>query len=76
MFNRRMFDAHSQRCREYDADRCFLKKFQKDAKLTMQPGHETRELTPPTFEPLPVAVTSVRETTTRSFEPLEQKRTG
>lgn len=46
----------------------------KDSKLTMQPGHETRELGPPKIEPLPIPVPSVTENTTRSFEPLEQKR--
>ena len=45
----------------------------KDGKLTMQPGHETRELGPPKIEPLPIPVTSVTENTTRSFEPVEQK---
>lgn len=34
----------------------------KEGRLTMQPGHETRELTPP----------SVTENTTRSFEPVLQ----
>lgn len=48
----------------------------KDGKLTMQPGHDTRELTPSTFEPLPVSITSVTENTTRSFEPVEPKRTS
>lgn len=43
----------------------------KDGKLTMQPGHETRELTPPKIEPLPIPVGSVTENTTRSFEPRE-----
>jgi hypothetical protein len=41
----------------------------KDGKLTMRPGHETRELTPPKIEPLPIPVGSVTENTTRSFEP-------
>lgn len=41
----------------------------KDAKLTMQPGHDTRELSPPKIEPLPVPLGSVTEHTTRSFEP-------
>ena len=41
----------------------------KDEKLMMQPGHETRELTPPKIEPLPIPVGSVTENTTRSFEP-------
>jgi hypothetical protein len=47
----------------------------KDGKLTMQPGHETRELGPPIIEPLPIPVTSVTENTTRSFEPVERKQT-
>ncbi len=46
----------------------------KDGKLTMQPGHDTRELGPPQIEPLPIPVTSVTENTTRSFEPLEHKQ--
>ena len=41
----------------------------KDVKLTMQPGHDTRELNPPRIEPLPIPVASVTENTTRSFEP-------
>lgn len=45
----------------------------KDGKLPMQPGHETRELEPPKFDPIPIP-TSVTENTTRSFEPLEHKR--
>lgn len=40
----------------------------KDGKLTMQPGHDTRELGPPKIEPLPVPVASVTENTTRSFK--------
>jgi hypothetical protein len=46
----------------------------KDGKLTMQPGHETRELGPPKIDPLPIPVTSVTENTTRSFEPVERKQ--
>ncbi len=46
----------------------------KDGKLTMQPGHDTRELGPAKIEPLPIPVTSVTENTTRSFEPIEQKQ--
>jgi hypothetical protein len=46
----------------------------KDGKLTMQPGHDTRELGPPKIEPLPIPVTSVTENTTRSFESLEHKQ--
>jgi hypothetical protein len=45
----------------------------KDSKLTMQPGHDTRELGPTKVEPLPIPATSVTENTTRSFEPLEHK---
>ena len=46
----------------------------KDGKLTMQPGHDTRELTPPKIEPLPIPAASVTENTTRSFEPIDYKR--
>ncbi|MCA1576265.1 MAG: zinc ribbon domain-containing protein [Acidobacteria bacterium] len=46
----------------------------KDGKLTMQPGHDTRELGPPKIESLPITATSVTEHTTRSFEPLEHKQ--
>ena len=46
----------------------------KDGKLTMQPGHETRELGPPKVESLPIPVTSVTENTTRSFEPIEHEQ--
>ena len=46
----------------------------KDGRLTMQPGHDTRELGPPKIEPLPIRVTSVTENTTRSFEPIEHKQ--
>ena len=42
----------------------------KEGKLTMQPGHETRELTPPKIEPVMMPAGSVTENTTRSFEPL------
>jgi uncharacterized paraquat-inducible protein A len=45
----------------------------KDGKLTMQPGHDTRELGPAKIDPLPIPVTSVTENTTRSFEPVEPK---
>lgn len=51
-----------------------LMRSSKDGKLTMQPGHDTRELGPPTMEAVTIPVTSVTENTTRSFEPLEQKR--
>jgi hypothetical protein len=40
----------------------------KEGKLTMQPGHDTRELTPPKIEPVMMPVGSVTENTTRSFE--------
>lgn len=40
----------------------------KEGKLTMQPGHDTRELPPPRVEPI-----SVTENTTRSFEPVYNK---
>ena len=46
----------------------------KEAKLTMQPGHETRELEPPKMEPVMMPMTSVTENTTRSFEPVYNKR--
>ena len=39
----------------------------KQGKLTMQPGHDTRELTPPKIEPLTMPVASVIENTTRSL---------
>ena len=39
-------------------------------KLTMQPGHDTRELTPLKGEPVMMPAGSVTENTTRSFEPL------
>ena len=41
----------------------------KDGKLTMRPGHDTRELGPSKIEPLPIPMGSVTENTTRSFEP-------
>jgi hypothetical protein len=47
----------------------------KSGTLTMQPGHDTRELNPPKVEPIPLPVSSVTENTTRSFEPVEQDRT-
>ena len=43
----------------------------KSGKLTMQPGQETRELTPPKIEPV---IGSVTENTTRSFEPVYNKQ--
>ena len=46
-----------------------LMRSSKEGKLTMQPGHETRELTPPKIEPVMMPATSVTENTTRSFEP-------
>ncbi|HEX5891118.1 MAG TPA: hypothetical protein VFY61_20565 [Pyrinomonadaceae bacterium] len=56
-----------------------LMRSSKDGRLTMQPGHDTiqpghatRELESPRMEPIPI--TSVTENTTRSFEPLEEKR--
>jgi hypothetical protein len=45
----------------------------KEGKLTMQPGHETRELEPARIEPLKMPVSSVTENTTRSFEPVYKK---
>lgn len=46
----------------------------KDGKLTMRPGHETRELSPPQIETLTIPAASVTENTTRSLESLEQNR--
>ena len=40
----------------------------KEGKLTMRPGHDTRELEPARMEPI-MSATSVTENTTRSFEP-------
>jgi hypothetical protein len=45
----------------------------KHGKLTMQPGHDTRELTPPKIEPLMMPAGSVTENTTRSFEPVKSR---
>ena len=45
----------------------------KDSKLTMQPGHDTRELGPSKIQPVPIPA-SVTENTTRSFEPIEHKQ--
>ena len=45
-----------------------LMRSSKEGKLTMQPGHETRELTPPKIEPVTMASTSVTENTTRSLK--------
>jgi hypothetical protein len=47
----------------------------KDGKLTMRPGHETAELGPSRIEALPMPAASVTENTTRSFEPVENRRT-
>ena len=41
----------------------------KDGKLTMQPGHDTRELPPQRVEPI-----SVTENTTRTLEPVYDKQ--
>jgi hypothetical protein len=46
-----------------------LMRSSKEGKLTMRPGHDTRELGPPKIEPLPISIGSVTENTTRSFEP-------
>lgn len=51
-----------------------LMRSSKDGKLTMRPGHETRELSLPTFEPIPIPPTSVTENTTRSLEASEPNR--
>lgn len=47
-----------------------LMRSSKEGKLTMQPGHETRELTPPKIEPVMMPAGSVTENTTRSFDPV------
>ena len=44
-----------------------LMRTSKEGKLTMQPGHETRELTPK-IEPVMMPATSVTENTTRSLQ--------
>ena len=46
----------------------------KQGKLTMQPGHDTRELTPPKIDPVTMPVGSITENTTRSFEPVYNKQ--
>lgn len=46
----------------------------KDGKLTMQPGRETHELSPPQGEPVMMPARSVTENTTRSFEPVYNKQ--
>lgn len=51
-----------------------LMRSSKDGKLTMQPGHDTRELSPPRIEPIPISVSSVTEHTTRSFERVKEER--
>lgn len=51
-----------------------LMRSSKEGKLTMQPGHETRELTPPKIDPVMMPATSVTENTTRSFEPVYNKQ--
>jgi hypothetical protein len=45
-------------------------------KFTMQPRHDTRELTPPKIEPvmMPAPTSSVTENTTRSFGPVYNKQ--
>ena len=46
----------------------------KAGKLTMHPGQDTRELTPPKIEPVMMpTTTSVTENTTRSFEPVKNR---
>jgi hypothetical protein len=52
-----------------------LMRSSKEGKLTMQPGHDTRELNPPTVEPV-MMPTSVTENTTRSFERSPPSRSG
>ena len=51
-----------------------LMRSSKEGKLTMQPGHETHELTPPKIEPVMMPAGSVTENTTRSFEPVFNKQ--
>ena len=51
-----------------------LMRSSREAKLTMQPGPDTRELEPPRIEPVMMPVSSVTENTTRSFEPVYNKR--
>ena len=51
-----------------------LMRSSKEGKLTMQPGHETRELTPPKIEPVMMPTGSVTENTTRSFDPVYNKQ--
>ena len=46
----------------------------KESKLTMQPAHDTRQLPPPTLESVIMPEGSVTENTTRSFEPVYNKR--
>lgn len=43
----------------------------KEGKLTMQPGHETRELTPPKVEPVMMPARSVTENTTRALQDIQ-----
>ena len=43
----------------------------KEGKLTMQPGHETRELTPPKIEPVMMPARSVTENTTRALQDIQ-----
>ncbi|HJU93630.1 MAG TPA: zinc ribbon domain-containing protein [Pyrinomonadaceae bacterium] len=45
-----------------------LMRSSKEGKLTMQPGHDTRELIPPKIEPVMMPTTSVTESTTRSLK--------
>lgn len=51
-----------------------LMRSSKEGKLTMQPGHETRELNPPTVASVMMPATSVTENTTRSFEPIFSRK--
>jgi hypothetical protein len=51
-----------------------LMRSSKEGKLTMQPGHDTRELGPPKAEPIVMPAKSVTEHTTRSFEPVYNKQ--
>ena len=51
-----------------------LMRSSREEKLTMQPGPDTRELEPSRIEPVMMPVSSVTENTTRSFEPIYNKR--
>ena len=50
-----------------------LMRSSKEGRLTMQPGHDTRELPPQRVEPVMVPGSSITDNTTRSFEPVYNK---